>query len=165
MSLWLKINIILLLVLTQSACNTKPVAPDQSEAAQVRKQAATDVSVIEVYPLPDPAVREMIRRARQYEQQGKLDWAITQTQRALELDQNSPLILQYIAELKLNKNRWGEAINLAHKSWMNGPKVGDLCARNWHTINRAAEHLQDKQWQKAALQAINQCQVKQKPRL
>ena len=154
-----------MLFVVQTACNTRPVAPDQSEAAYIRKQAAEEVSVIEVYPLPDPAVREMIRRAQQYELQGKIDWAIKQSQRALQLDPGSPLILQYIAELKLNKKHWGEALNLAHKSWANGPKVGDLCARNWHTINRAAGHLKDLKWQTAAQQAIQQCQIKQKPRL
>lgn len=163
MSLWWKIFIFLALV-SQLSCVTQP-ARGPSEAGQIRDSAEENGSLIEIYPLPDPAVRVMLDKALEYEKQGKLDWALKQTERALVLEPGSPVILQYMAELKLDKGRWGEALNLAHQSWSKGPKVGALCSRNWQTIARSAEHLNDHQWQQAAQQAIHQCQIKAKPRL
>ena len=48
-----------------------------------------------------------------------------------------------MAEIKLQKEDYQQALNFAVKSYEIGPRVGEICSRNWRTISVAREHLND----------------------
>ena len=49
-----------------------------------------------------------------------------------------------MAEVKLQKQDYQQALNFAVRSYDSGPRVGEICSRNWRTISVAREHLNDK---------------------
>lgn len=114
-----------------------PNRPDHDAAAVVatiRAAGAQFNSSVEVHPLRDPAVDGLLKQAHDFEAQQLINQALDATVKALTIAPNSPDILQYEAELRIEARDWKHAAVLAQKSWDLGPKVGALCARNLETL-------------------------------
>ena len=50
-----------------------------------------------------------------------------------------------------------QALNFAVRSYDIGPRVGEICSRNWRTISVAREHLDDTNGASDAEARANQC--------
>jgi hypothetical protein len=62
-----------------------------------------------------------------------------------------------MAEINLQKEDYQQALNFAVKSYEIGPRVGEICSRNWRTISVAREHLKDASGANEAQQRASQC--------
>ncbi len=143
------------------ACATQPPAPveDRSVAEQVRAPAAEEASGLQVYPLRNPAVTELTDAARTAEADGDPDRATILLERALRIEPRDPELLQYMAEVQLDKEAWDQAENYASRSFDVGPRVGELCQRNWRTIALARERQGRDDAARRARERLAQCQV------
>jgi hypothetical protein len=65
--------------------------------------------------------------------------------------------MQHMAEVQIQKREYEQALNFATRSYDIGPRVGELCARNWRTIGVAREYLGDQQGAREAEQRAGQC--------
>jgi len=144
-----------------AACATQPPAPveDRSVAEQVRAPAAEQASGLQVYPLRNPAVTELTDAARAAENADDLDRATILLERALRIEPRDPELLQYMAEVQLEKGAWDQAENYASRSFDVGPRVGELCQRNWRTIALARERQGRDDAARRARERLAQCQV------
>ncbi len=61
----------------------------------------------------------------------------------MRIEPRDPQLLQHMAEIKLQKEDYQQALNFAVRSYDIGPRVGEICSRNWRTISVAREHLND----------------------
>ncbi|MEM6575949.1 MAG: tetratricopeptide repeat protein [Pseudomonadota bacterium] len=129
-------------ILVGAGCAQRP-APieERSLAAQVRQQAAETAGVVEVFPLSGGEDGALIERARQAEAEGALEQASILISQAIELAPQDAAHWQYLAEIELEQGQYSAAIDHARESYELGPRVGQICARNWLTIQRANEAL------------------------
>ncbi|MDX1381184.1 MAG: tetratricopeptide repeat protein [Xanthomonadales bacterium] len=142
----------LLLAALLAACTTTPApAPveerdvprtDPPPVTQAPPPPAPDAGV-QVYPLQNPAVAQLTQEARAAEQAGRLDDAAVLLERALRIQPRDPEVLQRMAEVQLQKRDWDQALSFAVRSYDTGPRVGELCVRNWRTIGEARSQLGD----------------------
>jgi Tfp pilus assembly protein PilF len=84
-----------------------------------------------------------MEQAREAESQGNFDAAVVSLERAMRIQPRDPEILQAMAEVQLHKRDYEQALNFAVRSYDSGSRVGELCARNWHTIAVSRERLGD----------------------
>ena len=133
------------LVLALSACATNPRPPgDEREVeTRVREPARQDSEGVQVFPLQNPAVKELLTEAAQAEDSGDFDQAAVLLERALRIQPRDPEILQHMAEVQLRKKDYEQALTFAARSYDIGPRVGEICSRNWRTISVARGHLGD----------------------
>ena len=117
---------------------------DKEIDSRVREPASEDSAGVQVYSLQNPAVKELTAQALDAENAGELDQASGYLERALRIEPRDPQILQHMAEIKLQKEDYQQALNFAVKSYEIGPRVGEICSRNWRTISVAREHLNDR---------------------
>ena len=110
---------------------------------RVRQPAQQDSAGIQVFPLQNPAVAELMAYAGQAESDGDFDQAAALLERALRIQPQNPEILQNMAEVQLHVKDYRQALNFAGRSYDVGPRVGEICSRNWRTISVAREHLGD----------------------
>lgn len=131
------------MALLLSACATQAPAPteDRSVAEQVRAPAGEQPAGLQVYPLRNPAVTELTEAALAAEQAGDLDQAAMLLERALRIESRDPELLQHMAEIRLARGEWEQADSYAGRSFDVGPRVGELCQRNWRTMALARERL------------------------
>lgn len=136
-------GILALLLLT--SCSTRSPAPveDREISTRVRTPASQDSAGVQVYSLQNPAVKQLTAQARESESAGDLDQAGAYLERALRIQPQDPQLLQFMAEIKLQEKDYQQALNFAVKSYDTGPRVGEICSRNWRTISVAREHLGD----------------------
>jgi tetratricopeptide (TPR) repeat protein len=111
--------------------------------SRVREPARQDSAGVQVFPLQNPAVRELIADAGTAESGGDYDRAAILLERALRIQPNDPEILQGLAEVHLHKRDYEQALGFATRSYDIGPRVGEICSRNWRTISVAQEYLGD----------------------
>jgi hypothetical protein len=78
-------------------------------------------------------------------------------ERALRIQPRDPELLQHVAEVKLQQAEYDQALNFAVRSYDVGPKVGEICSRNWRTIGIARERLQDPEGAAEAEQRASRC--------
>jgi Tfp pilus assembly protein PilF len=90
-------------------------------------------------------------------QPGNLDQAGGYLERALRIQPRDPQLLQHMAEVKLQKEDYQQALNFAVRSFDIGPRVGEICSRNWRTISVAREHLDDANGASDAEARASQC--------
>jgi len=137
----LAVLILLLLV----ACSSQSPAPveDREVNARVRAPASEDSAGVQVYSLQNPAVKQLTAQAEGAERAGDLNLASGYLERALRIQPRDPQLLQHMAEIKLQKEDYQQALNFAVRSYDIGPRVGEICSRNWRTISVAREHLKD----------------------
>lgn len=143
------------------ACAVQPPAPveDRSLAEQVRAPAAEQPRGLQVYPLRNPAVTELTEAAVAAENDGDLERATMLLERALRIEPRDPELLQYMAEIQLEKADWEQAESYASRSFDVGPRVGELCQRNWRTMALARERLGRDDAARRARERLAQCQV------
>lgn len=113
--------------------------PERDLIAEVRARAAAADDSIEVQPLLDPVAVDLREAAAMHERHGDLRAADAALVQALELVPDAPELLQWRAELALAMGRLDDAVQLANASWELGPRVGNLCRRNWIAIQLARE--------------------------
>jgi tetratricopeptide (TPR) repeat protein len=123
-----------LVLLTLAACSSQTPAPveDREVETRVREPASEDSEG-----------KQLTAQAQSAEQVGQLDKAGGYIERALRIQPRDPQLLQHMAEIKLQKEDYHQALNFATKSYDIGPRVGEICSRNWRTISVARDHLDD----------------------
>jgi len=135
----------LLSVLALAGCSTSPTQPGDAGPnevdARVREPARQDSDGVQVHPLRNPAVEELAEEAAKAEESGDLDQAAILLERALRIQPRNPEVLQHMAEVQLQKRDYQQALNFATRSYDIGPRVGEICSRNWRTISVASEYL------------------------
>ena len=147
-----------LALLTLAACTGGPAPVEDREVdARVRAPASEDSEGVQVYSLQNPAVKQLTAQADVAENAGEIDEASGYIERALRIQPRDPQLLQHMAELKLQKEDYQQALNFAVKSYETGPRVGEICSRNWRTISVAREHLQDPGGAREAEARASQC--------
>ena len=152
--------LVFLIVLLLAACSTtQRPAPikDKEIDSRVRAPATKDSAGVQVYSLQNPAVKELTVQALAAEQAGELDQASGYLERALRIEPRDPQLLQHMAEIKLQKEDYQQALNFAVRSYEIGPRVGEICSRNWRTISVAREHLNDTNGANDAEARATQC--------
>jgi tetratricopeptide (TPR) repeat protein len=149
----------LLILLVLSACSSRYPAPveDREVTTRVRVPANQDSEGVQVYSLQNPAVKQLTAQARVAERDGNLDQAGAFIERALRIEPRDPQLLQHMAEIKLQKADYQQALSFAVKSYDIGPRVGEICSRNWRTISVAREHLNDTDGANEAETRAGQC--------
>ena len=148
-----------LALLTLAACSSQSPAPveDREVETRVREPASEDSEGVQVYSLQNPAVVQLMAQAESAEQGGQLDKAGGYLERALRIQPRDPQLLQHMAEIKLQKEDYHQALNFATKSYDIGPRVGEICSRNWRTISVARGHLNDAAGARDAEDRAAQC--------
>jgi tetratricopeptide (TPR) repeat protein len=152
-ALWVLIPLLL------AACSSHSPAPveDREVDARVRAPASEDSAGVQVYSLQNPAVKQLTAQAEGAERAGDLDQAGGYLERALRIQPRDPQLLQHMAEIKLQKEDYQQALNFAVRSYDIGPRVGEICSRNWRTISVAREHLKDANGASDAEARATQC--------
>jgi len=149
----------LLILLLLAACSSQSPAPvdDREVFTRVREPASEDSAGVQVYSLQNPAVQQLAAQARSAELEGDLNQASGYLERALHIQPRDPQLLQHMAEIKLQKSDFQQALNFAYRSYDIGPRVGEICSRNWRTISVAREHLKDANGASDAEVRASQC--------
>jgi len=111
--------------------------------SRIREPAKEDSEGVQVFPLQNPAVKELLADAGSAEAGGDYGQAATLLERALRIQPRDPEILQNLAEVQLQMGDYEQALNFAERSYDIGPRVGEICSRNWRTISVSREHLGD----------------------
>lgn len=125
--------------------------------ARVRAPASEDSEGVQVYSLQNPAVKQLTEQASGAEMQGNFDQAGSYLERALRIDPRDPQLLQHMAEVQLQMSNFQQALNFAVRSYDTGPRVGEICSRNWRTIGVAREYLNDSRGANEAEERATQC--------
>lgn len=139
-------NLVLFIPLFLGACATAPgPVPDEDHEVEtrVRQPAQQDSAGVQVFPLENPAVTELLADASAAESNGRYEQASMLLERALRIQPRNPEILQNMAEVQLQVRDYEQALNFAVRSYDLGPRVGEICSRNWRTIAVSREHLGD----------------------
>ncbi|MGD8359398.1 MAG: tetratricopeptide repeat protein [Lysobacterales bacterium] len=149
----------LLLVLLLPACTGwQPASVEDREVdTRVREPARQDSAGVQVFPLQNPAVKELIADASAAEDTGDYKQAAVLLERALRIQPRDPQLLQSMAEVQLRMKDYEQALNFAVRSYDSGPRVGEICSRNWRTIGVAREHLGDTSGARLAEQRATEC--------
>lgn len=109
----------------------------------MREPARQQSEGTQVFPMQNPAVRELIASAQRAEDSGQFESAAAALERALRIQPRDPELLQLMAEMQLRMKDYGQALHFATRSYDAGPRVGELCSRNWRTIGLAHDRLGD----------------------
>jgi tetratricopeptide (TPR) repeat protein len=120
-----------------------PSAEPEEVENRVREPARQDSAGVQVYPLQNPAVKELLADASAAEAAGDYGQAAVLLERALRIQPRDPEILQNMAEVQLQMKDYEQALNFAVRSYDTGPRVGEICSRNWRTIGVSRERLGD----------------------
>lgn len=149
------------LIIALAACSAGSPAPVEERATNAGARAPTraDNAGIQVYPLQNAAVVELIEDAERAEQAGDLQQAVVMLERALRIQPRDPELLQRMAEVQLQRGYWQQALGFAVRSYDTGPRVGEICARNWRTIQNARSELGDRTGAREAESRAEQCLV------
>jgi Tfp pilus assembly protein PilF len=152
----------LIILLLLAACSSQQQQQQQQPPAdevndRVRAPASQDSAGVQVYSLQNPAVKQLTAQANDAEKAGDLDQAGAYLERALRIEPRDPQLLQHMAEIKLQREDWQQALNFAVRSYDIGPRVGEICSRNWRTISVAREHLEDPGGASDAKDRATQC--------
>lgn len=143
-----------------AACATSPAPVDERVAdTRVRQPAQQESAGVQVFPLENPAVTTLLADASSAESDGHYEQAAVLLERALRIQPRNPEVLQNMAEVQLQMRDWEQALNFAVRSYDLGPRVGEICARNWRTISVSREYLGDHGGSVEAEQRAASCMV------
>ncbi len=156
-----RLPLLLFIALLLGACASQSPAPieDRELEQRVRTPAREDSAGVQVYPLKNPAVAELTDQADRAEAAGDLDQAAVLLERAMRIQPRDPELLQQMAEVQLKRGQYQQALSFATRSHDIGPRVGELCARNWRTMSLAHERLGDGPAANRAVDRAEQCMV------
>ena len=154
-----RVSTLVLLLGLLAACTSQQPAPVEEREVdrRVRAPAEQDSAGVQVYPLQNPAVVQLTEQAGAAEAEGDFATAAVLLERALRIRPRDPQILQHMAEVQLQMQDYEQALSFAVRSYDIGPRVGEICARNWRTIAVAREYLEDASGAREAEQRVGQC--------
>ncbi len=135
-----------------------PEPPARDLLLEVRT-AALGNDALDVLPLRDQVVADLIQAAQQREMERDFPGADAALAKALDYVPTDPEIVQWRAELALALGRHEAAATLAQASFEYGPRLGELCRRNWATLRIARELANDAEGAQAASEHLAQCTV------
>lgn len=138
---------------------TAPPGGAEDVDARVRQPAKQDSAGVQVLPLENPAVGELLDGATRAEDAGLYEQAAVQLERALRIQPRNPEVLQRMAEVQLQAGDFRQALAFAERSYDVGPRVGELCSRNWRTISVSRERLGDRGGSRDAEKRAGNCMV------
>lgn len=124
-----------------AGCSSDEAPPRAAKVAQrnwvseIRAAAAASQSAVQVSPLADAEVEDLRAKARRLEANGRYDRAQRALERALKLRPQDPTLWQALAEISLQRGEWAKAEQHAQHAYDLGPKLGELCIRNWLTVH------------------------------
>lgn len=152
-------RILVFSLLFLTACSSQRPAPveEREVTRRVRAPAQQESAGVQVYPLQNPAVVELSQQASAAEDSGDYQAAAVLLERALRIRPRDPELLQHMAEVKLADQDYTQALHFATQSFDIGPRVGEICARNWRTIAVAREYLEDRAAAREAERRAKQC--------
>jgi tetratricopeptide (TPR) repeat protein len=145
-----------------SACATAPApvpGEDHDVDTRVRQPAQQDSAGVQVYALENPAVTELLADASVAEADGQLEQAAMLLERALRIQPRNPEVLQSMAEVQLQVRDYEQALGFAVRSYDLGPRVGEICSRNWRTISVSREYLGDHSGSLEAEKRVETCMI------
>lgn len=142
-----------------AACAAVTPAPveEREVETRVRTPARQDSAGVQVRPLQNQAVVQLTDEARRAEHAGDFDQAAVLIERAMRIQPRDPELMQHMAEIQLSKGDYEQALNFAVRSYDIGPRVGEICARNWRTIGVAKGHLEDPAGASEAEGRVGEC--------
>ena len=157
----IRLSLLLFVTFLLGACAAQAPAPieDRELEERVRTPAREDSAGVQVYPLKNPAVAELTDQADRAESVGDLDQAAVLLERAMRIQPRDPELLQHMAEVQLQRGEYQQALSFATRSHDIGPRVGELCARNWRTMSLAHERLGNVPAASQAVDRAEQCMV------
>jgi tetratricopeptide (TPR) repeat protein len=133
----------LLLALSLVACST------QEEAALKKPELSSNEMLVKIranqgvqnelvfQAMPDDTIVDLMDQANKAEQAGDYQRANEYLEAALRFNSSNPEVTQLKAEIALLLEAWSSAEQLALKSYEFGPKLGNICRRNWLTVHYA----------------------------
>ncbi len=139
-----------------SGTSSPASATTPGSAAPQRSDAPAGAGV-QVFPMQNPAVKDLLADASSAESVGDYNKAASLLERALRIEPRDPEILQDMAEVQLKNRDYNQALNFAIRSYDSGPRTGELCSRNWQTIGEARGQLGDRSGADEAKQRAGQC--------
>lgn len=159
-------KLLLLITLFLSACQMIPARDvnfpadvrDATLDEQINHQYQPD-SVIETVPLMNNAVRNLYNQALSYYNNKAFNTAITQLERAYEIQPNAPQVSQLLAEIYMHKGDFKQAHYWASIATKNGPSKGKMCEKSWRILALSAEKLGYLANQSQALEHKEECVV------
>ena len=136
---------VILIPLLLAACAGQPPVPveDDEVDTRVRTPASEDSAGVQVYSLQNPAVKELTAQA--VVPSAPVSWTRPAVTLSGQCESNRGIRNCYNKWRKSScKNQdYQQALNFAERSYDIGPRVGEICSRNWRTISVAREHLDD----------------------
>lgn len=148
-----------------SPSTTEAPAAEEEVESRVRAPARQDSAGVQVFPLQNPAVKELLADASAAESAGDYGQAAVLLERALRIQPRDPELLQSMAEVQLHMKDYEQALSFAVQSYDSGPRVGEICSRNWRTIGVARERLGDHAGSAEAAERAARCMNTRPPGL
>lgn len=108
--------------------------PPLTLADQIRGVGAGQAQGLQIYGLRNPIVTDLMANALVAEKNKAYQQALNYLDQALTIEPNAPDILQQRAEVKIEQGRWSEAKVDILQSIELGPRLGQLCQRNWRAL-------------------------------
>ncbi len=147
------------LVILLGACAAPGRTPHEEPDvdSRVRQPARADSAGVQVYSLKNKAVVELMEKAKDAEKRGHLNDAAELLERAMRIQPTNPELLQQMAEVQLGRKDFQQALSFSQRSYEIGPRVGEICSRNWRTTSVAREYLGDRKGSGEAERRAGQC--------
>lgn len=137
-----KFLIVVLGVVLVSSCLHDPRSSSESALIEwVRSSDSAQPVGLQIYGLRNPVVTELVAEALRQERRGLYEQAAGLLEEALLIEPNAPDLLQHLAEVRLEQERWAEARSLISRSIELGPRLGHLCQRNYRGLSVAYQRL------------------------
>lgn len=164
---WLRIAATSAFAVALAACSTPEPTPPPKKAkiakrdwvGDIRAQAKAVASAVTVEPLASPELADLRQRASEEEARGDYAAAAATLARAVALNPDDPSLPQWQAELALAQAQYAEAESLALRSYDMGPKLGEICVRNWLTIKAARVERKQTANAESAQAQVAACQI------
>jgi tetratricopeptide (TPR) repeat protein len=163
-----------LVLLLLSACERRPgveesaaplpLAPGAERIAQIRQAAREVSSALEVLPLGDPGVNDLLDAAYRLEDAARYRDAAAALAEAQTLAPDSPEVQQRLAESAFLLEDYELAASRALEAYRRGSRLGGLCLRHWLLVAEARSALGNVQGEAEARERAAQCAVQRPPR-
>ncbi len=136
---------LLAVAMALAGCATPPTPPEtvepgfdaQAAVADIRAAGTASGGELDVQPLRDPQVTDLVAESEALEVQRLYRAAAERLDMALELAPDDPNVLQRRAEIALLLGEPDQAERLALLAQAAGTEVGPLCRRHWETALQA----------------------------
>lgn len=127
--------------------------------ASIRAAAGDGEGELAVEPLRDARVEDLRQQAARLEAAGEHQAAAETLDRAMEIVEGDPALLQERAELAVLLGDFATADVLAQRAYALGSQVGPLCRRHWATLEQLRLLADDAEGAASARQQIAGCRV------